>query len=60
MNLNVSVEQVLGLLHHGGKDANSLSEIIEDEVSKLIQDLKINDIEGYVNDHGLMFKKLSL
>lgn len=59
MNLNVSVEQVLGLIHHGGKNANSLSEIIEEDVKKLIGDLQIDDIEGYVDDHSIMFKKVA-
>ena len=59
MNLNVSVQQVLGLIHHGGKDAGALNEIIEEDVKKLIEHLKIDDIEGYVDDHSIMFKKVA-
>jgi hypothetical protein len=47
------------LIHHGGKNANSLNEIIEDDVKKLIEDLKIDDIEGYVDDHSIQFKKVA-
>ncbi len=57
MNLDISMEHVLSLIHNDETDPNKLSEVIDPEIELLLDSLNINDFADFVNDHELVFSK---
>ena len=53
MNMSVSKEKLLALLHSKSSNPNKLSEHIDENVKNLIGELNINDIADFVNDHAI-------
>lgn len=48
---------MFSLIHLGKDNVAELSEVVDTEVKVLLDDLQIDDIANFVNDHGLIFNK---
>ena len=50
MNFDISIDQLLALLHTKGGDVKALDEIIETPVSDILKKIVITDIAGFINN----------
>lgn len=55
MNFDVSVDQLLALLHTSGSNVRALDEIIDPPVALLLKGMTISDIADFINDSEIDF-----
>ncbi len=58
MNVAVSVDQFLALLHAGGNDPSRLNEVLDENLLKLLEQFKIKDVADFVNDYNIRVKQI--
>lgn len=58
VNLGLRPEQILSLIHHKHNDANTLSEVIDEKVSKMLMDLQLSDMALFLSEQRLHFKRV--
>lgn len=58
MNFDMSVDQLLALLHSSGSNINALNEVIDKSVADIMNDLTITDIADFINDPYIEFARI--
>ena len=58
MNFEIQVDQLLALLHASGTNVASLNEVIDDNVSTIMNDLTITDIADFINNPFIEFARI--
>lgn len=58
MNFEISVDQLLALLHASGTSIASLNEVIDENVSSIMNDLTITDIADFINNPFIEFARI--
>ena len=58
VNINLSSDKLLALLHMKGNNENDLNEIMENHVKKVIKDIKIDTIADWMHDNKMDFTQL--
>lgn len=59
LNLDISKEHMIALIHAGGNDASSLSEVLDDSIKQMLNQLKITDLADFLTDQRIEFKKMA-
>lgn len=58
MNFEVTVDQLLALLHTSGSNVRALDEIIDQPVAVLLKGMTISDIADFINDPEIDFAQI--
>ena len=58
LNLDITTEALLALVDAKGGNADSLSEILDEEVKVMLIDLNITDLSNFLTDEHMDFKKM--
>lgn len=58
MNFEITVDQLLALLHASGTNVAYLNEIIDENVSTIMNDLSITDIADFINNPFIEFARI--
>lgn len=58
MNFDMTVDQLLALLHSSGTNIAALNEVIDKPVSDIMTDITITDIADFINDPFIEFARI--
>lgn len=58
MNFNISVDELLALLHSSGTDIKALNEVVDKAVSTIMLDISITDIADFINNPYIEFARI--